>query len=622
MDDRSPRHETALEYARSGIPVFPCRVDGKEPACPHGHKDATTDEAQIDAWWAEADYNLAVSPADAGWSVIDIDPGADTSALDLPHTYTVTTPRGGLHLYYEGSLPTTASRLAPNIDTRGVGGYVLVPPSIVGGKPYVAQNELAIAPLPGWIETSLRARSQELPAAVRDLDLPGNVDRAKFLLNDLVGRGDVAVSGRGGNDRTYRLACELSNLGLSLEKSRELLEDIWNPACQPPWDRTELDTILFNAAHYTQNEVGSYGVAPAAEVFGHALDQLALTTETPARSRFHMEDEDEQDQGSDPRWLVADAVPSASTVLMVGATQSYKSFLALDIALSVAAHVDTFGSLPSEEGPVFYAALEGRANIKKARRKAWRIARGITGTIQNFFVGPAPFVYDTDQLNEFGEEIKRRCAGRKPTLIVIDTLSKAMAGLNENDARDAGQFIRFCDALVEGFGCSVLAIHHTGKDDARGARGSSAFHAGFDTVLEVKAHRATKAVEVWVRKHKDAEEKETPFCFEGKTVGNSLVFQPIDKKAYDALKPDEDIYAAKKIGAALKSLNAFGLDAAVTSIVLATKIMPELENESPEDRQKSINRAVRVLASLSRTKLVAYCERRDKELLWHLPAPS
>ena len=138
--------ETAMDYAERGIPIFPCRLDSKAPACAHGHKDASKDPDQIRAWWIECpSYNIGLCPEDAGWCVIDIDPRhrgdeswerVTTELHDMVTTRTVITPSGGRHLYFHGSLPSTVGKLGPGLDTRGRGGYVLVPPSVIDGKEY------------------------------------------------------------------------------------------------------------------------------------------------------------------------------------------------------------------------------------------------------------------------------------------------------------------------------------------------------------------------------------------------------------------------------------------------------------------------------------------------------
>lgn len=625
----TPLHAAARRYATAGIPVFPCREGEKEPATANGFKDATCDLEQVDKWWAEnPHYNLALSPEDAGWAVVDLDPptGIDNwTALLNGHnpdpipTYTVETPRGGLHLYFEGTVPSTVSKIAHKIDTRGVGGYVLLPPSIVNGKPYRVLHDADIAPLPDWVAHGVASTSVAASASVETLDTPDAIRRATRLLVDCVERGDVAVEGHGGNARTYSLACEILNLGLSPEAAHALLDTHWNAACVPPWTEGELQVIFENAARYAQNEPGAWGVGSTEEAFGAALDKLAPASPRDRRSRFHPEDEDEQEAGVDPKWVVPDLMMEASTNLWVGPTQSYKSFMALDLALGIASGHETFGGVPAK-GPVFYAAAEGKTNIKRARRRAWKLGRQVEGKLDGFYVMSAPMVALPDEVQEFGDQISARCKGAKPRLIVLDTLSKCMAGLNENDARDAGQFIRFCDSLVETFGCCVLAIHHTGKDDTRGGRGSSAFHAGFDTVIDVKANRETKAVEVWVRKHKDAEERETPFTFEGRVVGPSLVFFPTNSEKHRALTEKIDDLDPRLVGAALQGLDAYGDEAGVTTRVLASALLPQIENETVEAREAAVGNFGRKLGACSKKSLRAYCTVHGNGIRWHLPA--
>ena len=622
----SDLHAAARAYAEAGIPVFPCVENGKEPACAHGFRDATTNLEQINEWWEENPrYNIGLEPERAGWAVLDPDGPEGEATLAalpaLPQTYTVRSPRGGRHLYFEGSLPGTVSRLGSKLDTRGRGSYILVPPSIVGGRHYTVIDDCDPAPLPAWVEEKIGAGREHVQAAVSELDLPGNIERAEVLLRGYVKRGHVAIEGQGGDSRTYAVCAEVLNLGVSPERALDMIDEIWNTHCVPPWTRDELGVKIENASRYAQNEPGAWAVPPAREAFaGTVLDKLLAesASEPVRRSKFYFEDEDEQEQGKEPAWLIQDLIPERSTVLLVGRTGSYKSFLALDLAIGISTGTETFGSVPSAPGPVFYGALEGRNNIKKARRRAWKIARGVDKT-PDFYVGTAPMVAFEDEMQEFCQQILGRLHGRHPKLIIIDTLAKSMAGLNENDARDAGRFIRFCDALVETFGCSVLVLHHSGKDDARGARGSSAFQAGFDTVLEARAHKRTKAVAVYVVKQKDAEEKEAPWTFEGKEVGSSLVFFPTSAAEHHALTAKDDPLDRLKVGAALQSLNAYGLENGVTTNVLAQTMAPGNEADTQETRAALQSKTARVLGSLSKTRLDAYCTKQPSGLVWHLP---
>ncbi|MBC8443579.1 MAG: bifunctional DNA primase/polymerase [Deltaproteobacteria bacterium] len=138
-------HEAALRYAEEGYPVFPCVPGGKKPLTAHGFQDATTDPAQINAWWtAHPEANIGMPTA--GLIVIDID-GADNpwpvdsnKRRDLGECPVSFTPRGGQHSIFrlpEGkSWRNTAGKLAPKVDTRADGGYIVLPPSVVGGVAY------------------------------------------------------------------------------------------------------------------------------------------------------------------------------------------------------------------------------------------------------------------------------------------------------------------------------------------------------------------------------------------------------------------------------------------------------------------------------------------------------
>jgi len=639
----SPLHEAARNYAIAGIAVFPCLPQSKRPATENGFHDATTDLAQIDKWWSEdPHYNVALNPHSAGWGVIDIDGPEGEAALaqldPLPPTYEVRTPRGGRHLYFEGELPMTAWRpgvkraLGEHIDTRGVGSYVLVPPSFVHDPlkntsgSYEVIHDRELARCPDWVVDRLRKTDRAVAASDVELDTQGARDRAHALLRDLVGRGDVAISGRGGNNRTYQLACEVLNLGLSTEVAGELLNEIWNPHCVPPWESDELAALIQNASNYAQNDAGAWAVAPAAEVFaGDVLDRLASEpTQPEPRSRFYFEDDKEQSHAPDPSWIVPSLIPDRSTVLLAGAKGSFKSFIAQELALAIAADVETFGARPVRTGSVFYGAHEGRNEIKKARKAAWKVAREVSGFIP-FYVAPAPQVAIAEQCEEFREQIRvrlREVGQKRIALIVLDTVAKCMIGLDENSVRDCGIFTAFVDSLRDEFECSILALHHFGKDAGRGGRGSSALPANFDTVIHLDRVPGTKAISAEVQYHKDADEPRDPWTFEGRVVGPSLVFFPTTREQHGLLAGDADDLDPRKVGAALKDLGAFGPEKAVTSTVLATQLFPALPGEDEEARQTRLQVAARSLSALAKSKLAAYADKLGREWLWSLPAQT
>ena len=145
----NPTLRQALAYAARGWPVFPCQPGEKTPATTHGYRDATTDPEQITAWFTRhPDRNLAIATGAPGPDVLDIDhhgPAGNGYAalarlraaglLDGAAAY-VRTPSGGLHAYFTGTTQRNGHLPARHLDFRSAGGYVLAPPSRIGGHPY------------------------------------------------------------------------------------------------------------------------------------------------------------------------------------------------------------------------------------------------------------------------------------------------------------------------------------------------------------------------------------------------------------------------------------------------------------------------------------------------------
>jgi hypothetical protein len=143
----TPELAEALYRAERGWRVFPCLPDSKIPATRHGHHDATTDPDQIREWFNRPGPNLAVATGAPGPDVLDIDtrPAGngfaalsrlDAAGLLAGASAVVRTPNGGLHVYFAGSHQRTGHLPGRHIDFLSKGGYALIPPSQIAGKPY------------------------------------------------------------------------------------------------------------------------------------------------------------------------------------------------------------------------------------------------------------------------------------------------------------------------------------------------------------------------------------------------------------------------------------------------------------------------------------------------------
>lgn len=152
----------ALGYAGHGWPVFPCRPDTKVPATAHGCKDATTDPVRIRAWWQKMPAaNVAIATGEPGPDVVDVDckhgaPGAESlgrlarAGLVSGAGSLVRTPSGGCHLYFDGTDQGNGAIAAHGIDFRGRGGYVVAPPSVVTGSPYLLEDRRTSSASVDW----------------------------------------------------------------------------------------------------------------------------------------------------------------------------------------------------------------------------------------------------------------------------------------------------------------------------------------------------------------------------------------------------------------------------------------------------------------------------------------
>ncbi len=139
----------ALAYARHGWPVFPCLPGQKIPATAHGFRDATTDERQITGWFGRGfGWNLASATGGPGPDVLDVDQHGEAgngypafarlerAGLVDGASANVRTPAGGMHAYFTGTGQHNGRLPSHHLDFRSQGGYILAPPSEVGGNSY------------------------------------------------------------------------------------------------------------------------------------------------------------------------------------------------------------------------------------------------------------------------------------------------------------------------------------------------------------------------------------------------------------------------------------------------------------------------------------------------------
>jgi hypothetical protein len=233
----------ALALASRGLCVFPCRPRSKHPATAHGLLDATRDAATIEAWWrSEPQLNVAARTGSvSGVIVVDVDGGEAETALArlesehgaLPASVESVTARGRhVWLAHPGyTVPNSAGRIAPHIDVRGDGGFVLCPPSIhPSGRRYCwsVDSAAAIAAAPRWLLDLL------MPAATRPA-------AASAEWRNLIGH---AVPEGRRNDSLTRLCGYLLRRRVDPTITRELIHSFNATHCEPPLSGRDVERIV------------------------------------------------------------------------------------------------------------------------------------------------------------------------------------------------------------------------------------------------------------------------------------------------------------------------------------------------------------------------------------------
>ena len=259
--------------------------------------------------------------------------------------------------------------------------------------------------------------------------------------------------------------------------------------------------------------------------------------------------------------------------------------------------------------------------IEKKRRPAWREAYKLDYKLPFFVIDTVPWVNRPEQFEAFIEQIEAKSIN--PGIIVIDTLARSMVGMNENDSMDAGLVIAAMDAVRDHFECTVILIHHSGKDDSRGARGSSAFFGGFDVIYEVTAAIETKAAKITCKKMKDADDAPDlyikGYSYKVKE-GDSLVFKSVKASEYRELTRSQYDVTRQDVGAALLKLMAYP-PRGIPTRVLATELIPFVEDETEEDHRHREDSLMRRLNKRAKSDLRAYIvsHQDDRQIKWGVP---
>lgn len=465
--------QEALHLAAQGFAVFPLKPSDKTPLIRNWPAKVTTDENVIKSWGRYfPTSNIAIACEQSSLIVLDVDPrhGGEESLRELerrygplPETVEVITGGGGRHLYFKKPQNVRIKNgvnLAglSGLDIRADGGYVVAPPSIhPNGQRYAwkeghSPEDIELAPAPQWL-----------------IDLvTGHARGAKEAANSFSKEIDCIPEGMR-NNALASVAGSLRKYGSDEATIKAALLAVNQVVCSPPLDEQEVSQIARSISKYPPGERQSTDVYQRYTPAPNAPDAPAqwLTASEIFGMAF-----------SNSGWIVDGLVPAGLTFI-AGRPKIGKSWLALELAQSVAVGKD-FLERKVRQGSVIYLALEDSPGRIRKRM----LTQGWSGNEPVHFCPHFSFK-DTDQaVNELRQKIEETGA----VLVVIDSLRAALqdTAIDENDARVANLLYPFA-SLAQEQGVAIVFVHHHTKlqmrDPGLDLRGSSAIFAAADAVI-------------------------------------------------------------------------------------------------------------------------------------------
>lgn len=513
--------EYAQLYASMGWPVVPvfeavgghcscgradCRSPGKHPRVRKGVLEATTDRARIAQWWhdwPDASIGVAMGQASGLWA-LDMDPrnGGEATLAEvmdriggLPDTALQLTGGGGLHYLFQlppdADIKGAANKLGPGLDVKGSGGFILVEPSShISGHHYAWEGSsdpleghavLRCQPLEHMIQTSA---AQSLAPAVGDVALPA----AK------VAEIRSALTCIPADDREMWL-----QIGMALHSTHagQQAFGLWCEWAQssPKYDAADQRRVWDSMKR-------DHGGVTLSSLFGHALARgwteaggswtgsmpVRPTHEIAPRTGFEfIPAADLIANPQPPEWVITDIIEASTLGVIYGDSDAYKSFIALDMGLHIAAGRDWYGRRV-RQGAVFYIAGEGHRGIGR-RVAAWCQWHRVSGEIPFYASRTSAELTSYHSAEAVSDAVAAmaEAADTPPGLVIIDTLAANFGAADENSAKDMGLFLTLVQRLLrERFDCTVLVVHHVGHADKKRERGSYALRGNVDTRLLVE----------------------------------------------------------------------------------------------------------------------------------------
>ena len=477
----------ALYYAELGYRVFPCIPGTKKPITEHGFKDATTNPEQIERWWAQHPLANIGIPTE-GLLVVDIDgadnpwPGDPERAADLAKAGAVAmTPRGGRHYIFrrpDGKhWKCLTGKLAPGVDIRTNGGYIVVAPSETEDGAYTWAPGLELDDPPerlpepsAWLTTLL-----------------DNLSHKKFSSDS---DGNTIPQGIR-NDALTSLAGHMRRIGMTRAEIAAALRQINRDRCIPPLPQHEVEGIATSVAKYTPDQIAT------AMAEGH-WDQL-IRGQIPQLAPVSLADLI-TNYPDLRKPVIHGLLRQGETMNIIAAPKIGKSWLVTDLALSIATGRPWLDTFQTDPGNVLIIDNELHSETSAHRIPQVATAR----RIDLAEVGDRVYVQNLrghwQDIFSLGAYFRSLEAGRY-RVVILDAMYRLMPrDADENDNGTMSNIYNAIDRYADLLGCCFVLIHHSTKGSQSGkaitdvGAGAGAQSRATDTHLILRPHEENDVV--------------------------------------------------------------------------------------------------------------------------------
>ena len=221
---------------------------------------------------------------------------------------------------------------------------------------------------------------------------------------------------------------------------------------------------------------------------------------------------------SNKDWLVHRLLGAGDGSAAYGKPGDGKSVLVQDMALHVSAGLPWFGR-PVKRGAVVYVALE-RKKLVERRAIAFRKKHALEDL--PFLIVGGVHDFRDQKTTEFIAGLCRKVdeeTTEPVVLIVIDTLSRALCGGDENSPKDMGAIVNATSKLQEATNAHVLWVHHIPQDGSERLRGHGALLGALDTTILVEKASASHRTATVVKANDSEEGESLAFSLESIVIG-------------------------------------------------------------------------------------------------------